>query len=240
VRAALDPVETLLVVDAMTGQDAVRATQEFHRQVPLTGLILTKMDGDARGGAALSIVAVTGLPVLLIGTGEKPEGLEPFHPDRLAGRILGMGDVVTLVERAQQTMDEATARQMQRKLQTATFTLEDFLVQFRQVKKMGSVSQLLEMLPGFSQVQKRLPADALDERQMRRVEAIILSMTPGERQKPEIIGGSRRRRIARGSGATAAEVNQLLNQFEQMRKMMKQLASGKGRRGGLPAGLRLG
>ncbi len=232
-RRDVDAAEVVLVVDAMTGQDAVNVAQEFHRQVPLTGLILTKMDGDARGGAALSIVSVTGLPVYFIGTGEKSDGLEPFYPDRLAGRILGMGDVVSLVEKAQQTIDEDKAKEMERKLRSASFTLEDFLDQLKQVRGMGPISNLLEMIPGFSSIQKNLPAGALDEDGMKSVEAIILSMTLDERQRPEIIGGSRRRRIARGSGTLPADVNRLLNQFDQMKKMMKQMAGGKGR-GKLP------
>ncbi len=237
VRAALNPAEVLLVVDAMTGQDAVNAAEEFHRQVPLTGLVLTKMDGDARGGAALSIASVTGLPVMFIGVGERMDALEAFYPDRLAGRILGMGDVVTLVEKAQQTVDEAKAREMERKLRTASFTLEDFLDQMAQLRRMGSMAQVLDMIPGFSQMKGKVSADAFDERHMKRVEAIILSMTPDERQRPEIIGGSRRRRIARGSGTQPADVNRMLNQFTEMRKMMRQLSSGKKIRG-LPFSLR--
>ncbi len=225
-RTAIDAAEVVLVVDAMTGQEAVNVAQEFHRQVALTGLILTKMDGDARGGAALSIVSVTGLPVYFIGTGERLDGLEAFYPDRLAGRILGMGDIVSLVEKAQRTVDEGKAKEMERKLRNASFTLEDFLEQLEQLRNMGPLSNLLEMIPGFSSVQKNLPAGALDEDAMKSVEAIVLSMTPDERRRPEIIGGSRRRRIARGSGTTPADVNRLLNQFDQMRKMMKRMAGG--------------
>ncbi|MDA1097177.1 MAG: zeta toxin family protein, partial [Chloroflexi bacterium] len=238
VRSALNPVEVLLVVDAMTGQEAVNVAQEFHRLVPLTGLILTKMDGDARGGAAISIVSVTRLPVLFIGTGERTDGLEPFHPDRLAGRILGMGDIVSLVERAQENIDEANAKEMERKLRTATFTLEDFLGQLQQMRKMGPLSQLLEMIPGFGSMQKSLPAGGIDEAGMKRVEAIILSMTPMERQRPEIVGGSRRNRIARGSGTSPADVNRLLNQFGEMRKMMKRFAGGKKPPRGMPFPMR--
>ena len=231
VRKALNPAEVLLVVDAMTGQDAVNAAEEFHRQVPLTGLVLTKMDGDARGGAALSITSVTGLPVMFIGVGERMDALEPFHPDRLAGRILGMGDVVTLVEKAQQTIDEEKAQEMERKLRTASFDLNDFLDQMNQLRSMGGMSQVLDLVPGFSQMKGKVSADAFDEKQIKRVEAIVLSMTPEERQRPEIIGGSRRKRIARGSGTQTADVNRLLNQFGEMRKMMRQLSSGKKIRG---------
>ncbi|MYD37161.1 MAG: signal recognition particle protein [Dehalococcoidia bacterium] len=231
VRKALNPAEVLLVVDAMTGQDAVNAAEEFHRQVPLTGLVLTKMDGDARGGAALSITSVTGLPVMFIGVGERMDALEPFYPDRLAGRILGMGDVVTLVEKAQQTIDEEKAQEMERKLRTASFDLNDFLEQMDQLRNMGGMANLVDMIPGFSQMKGKLPTDAFDEKQIKRVEAIVLSMTPEERQRPDIIGGSRRKRIARGSGTQPADVNRLLNQFGEMRKMMRQLSSGKKIRG---------
>ena len=231
IRKALNPAEVLLVVDAMTGQDAVNAAEEFHRQTPLTGLVLTKMDGDARGGAALSITSVTGLPVMFIGVGERMDALEPFYPDRLAGRILGMGDVVTLVEKAQQNIDEAKAQEMERKLRTASFDLNDFLEQMNQLRSMGGMSQVMDMVPGFSQMKGKVPADAFDERQIKRVEAIVLSMTPQERERPEIIGGSRRKRIARGSGTQPADVNRLLNQFTEMRKMMRQLSSGKRVRG---------
>lgn len=231
-RDALGPTEVLLVVDAMTGQDAVRAATAFHERLGLTGLILAKMDGDARGGAALSIKTVTGVPVKFIGTGEKADALEPFHPDRLASRLLGMGDVLSLIERAEAVVDQKRAQVMERKLRRAEFTLEDFLEQLQQVKKMGSLGQLMEMVPGFSRLGRRLPTGALDDRQLARVEAIVYSMTPQERRYPDIIDGSRRRRIARGSGTTPQEVNQLLNQFRQMQKMVKALSSGRER--GLP------
>ena len=231
VRAALDPAEVLLVVDAMTGQDAVNAAEEFHRLVPLTGLVLTKMDGDARGGAALSIATVTGLPVMYIGVGERMDALEPFYPDRLAGRILGMGDVVTLVEKAHQNIDETKAKEMEKKLRTASFDLNDFLEQMGQLRNMGGMAQVMDFIPGFSQMKGKVSADAFDEKQIKRVEAIVLSMTQEERQRPEIIGGSRRKRIARGSGTQTADVNRMLNQFMEMRKMMKQLSSGKKIRG---------
>ncbi|MEK7217070.1 MAG: signal recognition particle protein, partial [Chloroflexota bacterium] len=224
---------------AMTGQDAVRAAGEFHSRLGVTGLILSKMDGDARGGAALSVRAVTGVPVRFMGTGEKPDAFEPFHPDRLAQRILGMGDVLTLIERAQANIDQQKAEQWEKKLRTASFTLEDFLDQLQQVKKMGPLSQLLEMIPGMSSMAKKLPTAALDDRQVHKVEAIIYSMTPRERRRPDILDGSRRRRIAKGSGTTPADVNQLLNQFSQMQKMLKQygnMFSGKGGARRMPQG----
>ena len=228
VKAAVSPQETLLVLDAMTGQDAVRAAQEFHQRVPLTGLVLTKMDGDARGGAALSVTQVTGVPIKFIGTGEKPDALEQFYPDRLASRILGMGDVVTLVERAQEAIDEKKAREMERKLRKAQFDLEDFLDQIQAIKKMGSFAQILDMVPGMSALSKRMPQAAMDESQVKRVEAIIRSMTPKERARPEIINGSRRRRIAAGSGTQPQDVSRLVNQFRQAQKMMKRMATGRG------------
>lgn len=225
IKRELKPDEVLLVVDAMTGQDAVRAAEEFHAKLGLTGLILTKMDGDARGGAALSIKAVTGVAVKFIGTGEKLDALETFHPDRLASRILGMGDMLTLVERAEKTFDEERARKLEKKVRHATLDLEDFLGQLRDMQKMGSLSQLVEMIPGLSSVARRAP-DAVDEGRLKVIEAVILSMTPQERRNPEIIDGSRRRRIARGSGTTPHEINQLLNQFRQTQKLMKQMARG--------------
>ena len=230
-RSAVSPVETLLVVDAMTGQDAVQFAQEFHQRVELTGLILAKLDGDARGGAALSITSVTGVPIKFIGIGEKADALELFYPDRLASRILGMGDVLSLVEKAQANIDQEQAREIERKLRKATFDLEDFLDQLQQLKKMGPISQILEMIPGFSAMKSRIPAQDLDESHLKRVESVIYSMTPKERHQPDIINGSRRRRIAKGSGTTPQDVNQLLNQFKQMQKMMKQVASGKSPRG---------
>ncbi len=234
IRQRVSPQEVLLVADAMTGQDAVRVAEEFHHKVGLTGLVLTKVDGDARGGAALSMRSVTGVPIKFLGVGEKLDALEPFYPDRLASRILGMGDVLSLIEKAQQSIDQREAQAMEKKLRTATFDLEDFVKQLQQVKKMGPLSQLLEMIPGMSGALRQLPAEALDERKMRRVEAIIYSMTPQERHHPEIIDGSRRRRIARGSGVSPQEVNQLLNQFRQMQKMMKTIAQQHGKGRGLP------
>ena len=226
VKRKLKPVEILLVVDAMTGQDAVRIAEDFHSRVSLTGLILTKMDGDARGGAALSIRWVSGVPIKFIGIGEKIDAFEPFYPDRLASRILGMGDVLTFIEKAEATFDEQRAEELKKKVQTASFGLDDFLSQLRAIKKMGPVAQLVEMLPGLSQLAGRLP-EGTEEKQLKKVEAILLSMTPEERHNPVIIGGSRRRRIARGSGVTPQDVNQLLNQFHQMQKLMKMGVRGK-------------
>ena len=228
-RTAVAPHETLLVVDAMTGQDAVRAAEAFQQRAGVTGIVLTKMDGDARGGAALSITAVTGVPVKFIGTGERPDALEVFHPDRLASRILGMGDVLSLVERAQSVVDQQQAQEMERKLRRATFDLQDFLEQLRAVQRMGPISQVLEMLPGASALKGQLSADGLEGKKIQRVEAIVLSMTPQERRTPAILNASRRRRIARGSGTTVQELNQLLNQFQQMQKLMKQMSRSKGR-----------
>ncbi|MBI4216471.1 MAG: signal recognition particle protein [Chloroflexi bacterium] len=232
-KAALSPHEVLLVADAMTGQDAVQTAQAFQERVGLTGLILTKLDGDARGGAALSIRAVTGVPIKFIGTGERPEALEPFHPERLASRILGMGDVLSFIERAQATVETEKAKELERKVRHATFNLEDMLEQIRQVKKMGPVSSLVDMLPGAAKLRKAVEAGA-EEKQMKKVEAIIQSMTPRERRQPQIIDGRRRRRIARGSGTTPQDVNQVLNQHQMMLKFMKQM---KGRGPFRPRGL---
>ena len=222
VKSAVSPHEILLVSDAMTGQDAVSSAQEFHDRVSLTGLIMTKLDGDARGGAAISITQVTGVPIKFMGVGERTDALEPFYPDRLASRILGMGDVLSLIEKAQQAVDEEQAKQLEKKIRTASFDLEDFLEQFQSVKKMG-FAQILDMIPGFSQMKKRLPQE-FDEKQLVKFEAIIQSMTPGERHEPDILNGRRRRRIAMGSGTTPQDVNQLLNQFRQAQKLMKQMS----------------
>ena len=230
VRDAVNPTETLLVLDAMTGQEAVRVAEEFHDRIELTGLALTKMDGDARGGAALSITKVTGVPIKFIGAGERIEALEQFYPDRLASRILGMGDMLGLIEKAQQSFDEQQMLDLERKFRQADFDLEDFLEQMQQLKKMGPLSQILDMVPGLSAMKGKVGSDELDNDNLKRVEAIIYSMTPQERSRPEIIGGSRRRRIARGSGTTPRDVNQLLNQFRQMQKMMKQMSTNKGRK----------
>ena len=205
VHDAASPTETLLVLDAMTGQEAVRVAEEFHDRLNVTGLALTKMDGDARGGAALSITKVTGIPIKFIGTGERIDALEQMHPDRLASRILGMGDVESLIEKAQLDFDEERALELDRKLRQARFDLEDFLEQLQQLKKMGPMSQILEMVPGFSAVKGRLNSDQLNGDNLKRVEAIIYSMTPQERKRPDIISGSRRRRIARGSGTSPRE-----------------------------------
>ena len=228
VRDAVDPTETLLVVDAMTGQDAVAVAQEFHDRIGLTGLVLTKLDGDARGGAAISIVAVTGVPIKFLGTGERLDALEEFHPDRLASRILGMGDMLTLIEKAQSSFDEDEAVELEKKIRQATFDLNDFMAQLQQVKSMGSLSQIVEMIPGMSAMRGRIPDSDFDDNQIAKVEAIVYSMTPGERSNPSIIGGSRRRRIAKGSGTTPRDVNQLLNQFKQTQRLMKQMSTGKG------------
>src|SRR3990172_3239404 len=226
IRDRLSPSEVLLVVDAMTGQDGVRVAEEFHRGVGLTGVILTKMDGDARGGVALSVRWVTGVPIKFLGTGEKPEALEPFYPDRVASRILGMGDVLTLIERAEEAWDEKRAQAMEQKLKKGDLDLEDFLEQLEQVQRMGPISQIIEMMPGLGGLAKSLPAG--QEKQLKRMQAIIQSMTPEERHQPQLIDGSRRRRIARGSGTTPQEVNQLLNQFRQLQKLAKGLGRGKG------------
>jgi len=225
-KTKLRPSETLLVVDAMTGQDAVNIAEEFNKNIELTGLILTKMDGDARGGAALSIKFVTGLHIKFIGSGEKMNALEVFYPDRLASRILGMGDMLTLIEKAEKTFDEQHIRQLEKKMRTSGFDLEDLLGQLRQVRKMGTLTELVEMLPGFPKLAQNV-SGMDEEEQTKKMEAIILSMTPEEKRTPTIINGSRRRRIAQGSGTTARDVNQLLNRFHQIQKMTKVAAKGK-------------
>ena len=224
--AAVNPIETLLVIDSMTGQEALSVATEIHSRVPLSGLILTKMDGDARGGAALSIRHMSGIPIKFLGTGEQLNMLDVFHPDRLSSRILGMGDVLSLVEKAQATMDNNNIESIEKKIRTATFDLDDFLNQLQQVRKMGPISQMLDMLPGIGQIKKKMGNQGLDvdEDRLSKVEAIIYSMTLEERQSPAIINGSRRRRIAKGSGTTAQDINQLLSQFKQMQQMMKQLS----------------
>lgn len=228
VKRSVDPEETILVVDAMTGQDAVNVANEFHGRIGLTGLILTKLDGDARGGAALSVVSVTGVPIKFIGIGEKLDALEEFHPDRLASRILGMGDMLTLIEKAEQTFDQEESLNLQKKIRESTFDLDDFLGQLQQLRNMGSLSQIMEMIPGMSSMKGRIPTEDLDDSHISKIEAIIYSMTIPERRAPGIISGSRRRRIARGSGTKPQDVNQLLNQFRQTQKLMKQMSSGKG------------
>ncbi len=232
IREAVKPQEVLLVADAMTGQEAVNIAQGFHERVGLTGLILTKVDGDARGGAAISMREVTGVPIKFLGTGEKIEALELFHPDRLASRILGMGDVLTLIEKAERTYDRQEAARLEKKLRKGEFDLEDFLQQLRQLRKMGPLGDLLGMVPGGGKLLKQTNvSDEEMERAMKRTEAIILSMTPEERRKPKILNGSRKRRIARGSGTTVTEVNQLLKQYRQMQKLFKQLGRSKKGRG---------
>lgn len=221
IRAAVDPTEVLLVVDSMTGQEAVNVALEFDRRIALTGTILTKMDGDSRGGAALSIRAVLGKPVKFIGTGEKVTALEPFHPDRLVSRILGMGDVLTLIERSQAVFDESQTKDLAQKLRRQTFTLQDFLDQLRAVKKMGSLGDIAKMIPGVGKLVKDNP---IEDRQVARTEAIICSMTPLERADPSVLNASRRRRIANGSGVAVHDVNQLVKQFEASKQMMKRFS----------------
>ena len=224
VKAAVSPHEVLLVVDAMTGQDAVNAAQEFHQRVGLDGLVMSKMDGDARGGAALSITRVTGVPIKFIGTSERPDGLEAFHPDRMASRILAMGDVMTLIERAQEAVSEEEAKDLERKMRTSSFTLDDFLDQIQKVQNMGGLASMMEMLPGLGQATKKMKGQ-LDEGELRKTEAIIRSMTRQERSSPEVIKASRRRRIALGSGTNPSDVNRVLNQFKQTQKLMRQFSN---------------
>ena len=224
IRSRVRPHDILLVLDSMTGQDAVNVAEAFGEAVDYDGVILTKLDGDARGGAALSVRAVTGKPIKFVSVGEKLDQLEEFHPERMASRILGMGDVLSLIERAQEQYDEREAAEMEAKLRRAEFTLEDFLQQIRQIRKMGSLQGILGMLPG---VGRQIRNMKVDERALDRVEAIILSMTPAERRNPRLIDGSRRRRIAAGSGTDVQQVNQLLGQFRQMQKMLKQMGRGK-------------
>ena len=251
IKSAVNPQEILFVADAMTGQDAVTVAETFNEKLGISGVVLTKMDGDARGGAALSIKSVTGAPVKFVGMGEKLSELEVFHPDRIAGRILGMGDVVTLVERAQETIKAEEAEELAKKMRKATFDLEDFLVQMRRVKKLGSLQSIMKLIPGMSGLSEKLAeAGNLPEKELARVEAIIQSMTPQERHDPDILNGSRRARIARGAGVTVQQVNNLVRQFEQMRKTMKTMMGGKGKmpkglgqamkglgRGGMPMGM---
>jgi len=243
VHAVAQPHEVLFVLDAMTGQDALISAKAFAETIPLTGIIITKLDGDARGGAALSASTVTGQPIKFAGMGEKLADLEPFHPDRIASRILGMGDVLTLIEKAEAAVSKEEAEQQARKILDAAFTLEDFLSQMQQVRKMGGIGSLVKMLPGLPGM-GRLSDLSIEDKDMVKLEAIIRSMTPGERNDPRIISGARRARIARGSGTQVREVNELLKQFEAVRKMMKSMTKGggkKGRRGAfsLPPGLGL-
>jgi signal recognition particle subunit SRP54 len=233
IKAALRPSDILLVADAMTGQDAVNIAKSFNDQLDISGVILTKMDGDARGGAALSIKAITGKPIKFIGVGEKLSALEPFHPDRMASSILGMGDVLSLIEKAQEAVDEKKAVELQKKLRKSQFTLEDFRDQLTQVRKMGSLSDILKMIPGMGKI-KQLKNLEIDDREFTRIEAIISSMTPQERRQHGIINGSRRRRIAAGSGTRIQDVNTLLKNYTQMLKMLKKFNQGGLRRGMLP------
>ncbi|MGH2536636.1 MAG: signal recognition particle protein [Candidatus Promineifilaceae bacterium] len=228
IRAKVQPIETLLVADAMTGQEAVRLATDFNAAVPLTGLVMTKVDGDARGGAAISMREVTGVPLKFLGTGEKLTGLEPFHPDRIASRILGMGDVLTLIEKAQTEMDQAEAEEAGKRLMSGKFDLDDFLKQMQQIKKLGPLGQILDMIPGLNKMAGDLDMTAA-EKDLGRIEAIIRSMTSQERRQPKIIKASRKRRIAHGSGTSVQEVNALLRQFSEMQRMLKQFKSGRGR-----------
>lgn len=225
IKEAVDPHQTLLVVDGLTGQEAVAVSQAFHERLELGGVILTKMDGDARGGAALSVRAVTGVPILFLGTGERAQALETFHPAGMASRILGMGDVLSLVEKAEQEIDLEEAEKLRKSLEKDEFTFEHFLSQMRQMRKMGPMQDLVKLIPGVSP--KMLGDLKVDEKEVSRLEAIVLSMTPGERRRPEIINGSRRRRIARGSGTTVQQVNRLLRDFQQMRRLFGRLRKGR-------------
>jgi signal recognition particle subunit SRP54 len=227
IRKRTKPHDVLLVLDAMTGQDAVNVAETFAEQVAFDGVVLTKLDGDARGGAALSVKAVTGKPILFASVGEQLEQLERFHPERMASRILGMGDVLSLIEKAEEVSDADQAAELERKIRKQQFTLEDFLQQMRQVRRMGPLSGLMGMMPGMGKAAKQLRQVNMDESELDRIEAIILSMTPAERANPSVIDGSRRRRIATGSGTTVSAVNQLIKQFGQMRKLLGQLAQGK-------------
>lgn len=222
IRALKEPDEVFLVVDAMTGQDAVNVAESFNEAVGITGVVLTKLDGDTRGGAALSIRSVTQKPIKFVGMGEKMDALEPFHPERMASRILGMGDVMSLIEKAQETVDAEKAKELEEKFKTQSFTLDDFLEQMGQVKKLGPLDEILKMLPGANKI-KGLENAKIDDKQISHIEAIILSMTPAEKTNPEIINASRRKRIAKGSGSSVQDVNRLIKQFEDMKKMMKQM-----------------
>lgn len=238
IHANLSPDEVLLVVDSMTGQDAVNVAQSFHEQLELTGVVLTKLDGDTRGGAALSVKAVTGRPIKFAALGEKIDALEPFHPERMASRILGMGDMLSLIEKAQSNIDAEKAAEMERKMRTAEFTFDDFLDQMEQVRKLGPLDQIMDMLPGMGKMKGAMKDMKVDEKQIGRIEAIVRSMTKEEKSKPELLNHSRRKRVAAGSGTTIVEVNRLIKQFDDMRKMMKQFSSMMGPKG--PKGLKGG
>jgi signal recognition particle subunit SRP54 len=230
IHAEIKPDEVLLVVDAMTGQDAVNVADTFNKQLELTGVVLTKLDGDTRGGAALSVKAVTGCPIKFAALGEKVDALEPFHPERMASRILGMGDMLSLIEKAQSNIDAEKAKEMERKMRNAEFTFDDFLEQMEQVKKLGPIDQIMDMIPGMGKL-KQVKDLKVDEKQMGRIEAIVFSMTKEEKQNPDIINHNRRKRIAAGSGTSLAEVNRLIKQFDEMRRMMKQFSDMMGPKG---------
>lgn len=234
IKKTINPCETILVLDAMTGQDAVKTASEFQQVTELTGLILSKLDGDARGGAALSVTAVSGIPIKFVGTGEKPEFLETFHPDRMASRILGMGDVLSLIEKAEAVVDEEKQRALEKKFTQANFNLQDLLDQIRVLNQMGPLEQIMGMIPGMSQMKNQLGTADSNQKRLSRFEAIVLSMTPRERNQPVIINGSRKRRIASGSGTSVQDVNQLLKQFKDMQKMMRQFSPLSGRKPKLP------
>ena len=231
IKAAVEPVDLLYVADAMTGQDAIKSAGEFNRRVGVTGVVLTKMDGDARGGAALSVVSVVGVPIAFVGSGERLQDLEPFHPDRVVSRVLGMGDVLSLIEKAEQAIDHDQALKLEEKIRRDTFTLDDFRDQLRAIRRMGPLEHILGMLPGMNNLKQAAP-DGIDEKQIVRVEAIINSMTPGERRNHQLVNGSRRKRIARGSGTSVEEINRLLKQFVQMKKMLKVVGGMAGMGGG--------
>ena len=244
IKEQVEVHQTILVVDAMTGQDAVNVASSFQEQIGIDGVVLTKMDGDTRGGAALSIRSVTGKPILYVGMGEKLSDLEQFYPDRMANRILGMGDVLTLIEKAQETIDEEKAKELEQKMRKAEFGFDDYLESMNQMKKLGGIASMLQMMPGFDSSQIAEIENAMDEKKMARIEGIIYSMTPKERANPSVLSPSRKRRIAKGAGVDISEVNRLVKQFEQSRKMMKQIpglmGGGKSKRRGkmkLPFGL---
>jgi signal recognition particle subunit SRP54 len=236
IQAAVQPTDRLYVADAMTGQDAIKSAGEFNRRIGISGVVLSKMDGDARGGAALSVVGVVGVPIAFVGSGERLQDLEPFHPDRVVSRVLGMGDVLSLIEKAEEAVSLEDAAKLEKKLRLDEFTLEDFRDQLRTIKKMGPLEQIIGMLPGMGNM-KELAAnrDQIDDKQLNRIEAIINSMTPQERRNHQLINGSRRKRIAKGSGTSVEEINRLLKQFVQMKKMLKAIGgmAGLGKRGGL-------
>jgi signal recognition particle subunit SRP54 len=234
-REQIKPNDVLFVADAMSGQDAVKSAEEFNRAVGITGMVLTKMDGDARGGAALSIRSVVGVPVKFVAVSEKPDGLEAFYPDRMASRILGMGDMLSLIEKAQTTFDPSQVEDLKKKMKTGNFDLDDFVKQLQSVKKMGSLTSLLGMIPGMGSIKKQLQVEGeLDDDFFKKVEAMIYSMTKEERRKPEIINGARKKRIAKGSGTSPQEINQLLSQFHEAKKIMKVMANPRGGRGPFP------